>query len=270
MGRERAQVLTSDEVEQFVSDGYVRLDEAFPRELAAQCRSLLWEETGCQPDDPATWTQPVIRIFGRSDEPFQRAATTQRLHAAFDQLVGRGRWIPRIGLGTFPIRFPHPDPPGDDGWHVDAGWHVAEDDPEFDWSRSAALDWGGYRLSIRSRGRALLMLFLFSDVGPLDAPTRIKVGSHLRLPALLAPHGDAGSVSSDLPTLDDLTTVEAIGRAGDVYLCHPFVVHAAQAHRGSTPRFIAQPPLLPTGGMLDLDGAAATPVVRAIRRGLDS
>jgi hypothetical protein len=28
-------------------------------------------------------------------------------------------------------------------------------------------------------------------------------------------------------------------------LCHPFIVHSAQPHRGSTPRFMAQPPLLP-------------------------
>jgi hypothetical protein len=45
---------------------------------------------------------------------------------------------------------------------------------------------------VRSDDRALLMLFLFSDVGPDDAPTRIRVGSHLLLPLLLAPAGDAG------------------------------------------------------------------------------
>ena len=33
--------------------------------------------------------------------------------------------------------------------------------------------------NITSRGRALLMLFLFSDVGESDAPTRIRVGSHI-------------------------------------------------------------------------------------------
>ena len=37
----------------------------------------------------------------------------------------------------------------------------------------------------------------------------------------------------------------ATGPAGTVYLCHPFLVHAAQAHCGATPRFLAQPPLHP-------------------------
>ena len=35
----------------------------------------------------------------------------------------------------------------------------------------------------------------------------------------------------------------ATGHAGDVYLCHPFLIHAAQPHRGREPRFMAQPPL---------------------------
>ena len=39
--------------------------------------------------------------------------------------------------------------------------------------------------------------------------------------------------------------VTATGDAGTVYLCHPFLVHAAQPHHGERPRFLAQPPLLP-------------------------
>ena len=35
----------------------------------------------------------------------------------------------------------------------------------------------------------------------------------------------------------------AIGAAGTVYLCHPFLVHAAQIHRGESPRIMSQPPL---------------------------
>jgi hypothetical protein len=51
-----------------------------------------------------------------------------------------------------------------------------------------------------------------------------------------------------------------------VFLCHPFLVHAAQPHRGRVPRFMAQPPLEPIG-MFDLSGAAPTPVERAILNG---
>src|SRR5204863_2169532 len=141
--------------------GFLHLRGAFPRAVADQCRAILWEKTGCSPGDPATWTRPVVRIDGLGDPPFRAAANTPALHEAFDALVGAGRWRPRDGLGTFPIRFPHPDDPGDAGWHVEGGYL-----PEGE-------SW--YWTNLRSRGRALLMLFLFSDVGPDDAPTRIKV-----------------------------------------------------------------------------------------------
>jgi hypothetical protein len=57
-------VLTAEEVERFVADGFVRIPEAFPRALADGCRAFLWRETGLDPEDPGTWTQPVIRLGG--------------------------------------------------------------------------------------------------------------------------------------------------------------------------------------------------------------
>lgn len=233
--------LSAAQIDQFIEDGFVRLDGAFPRSLADGCRRILWKATGCDPDEPATWTRPVVRIGEIALPPFRDAASTPELVGAYDSLVGPGRWLPRGSLGTFPIRFPSPDDPGDAGWHVDAsfGW---EGEPDF-------LKW---RVNAASRGRALLMLFLFSDVGELDAPTRLRVGSHRDVARRLAPHGDAGLTLGELAANDFSESAErvvalATGEAGTVYLCHPFVVHAAQPHRGETPRFLAQPPLLPAG-----------------------
>jgi hypothetical protein len=94
------------------------------------------------------------------------------------------------------------------------------------------------------------MLFLFSDVTENDAPTRIRVGSHLRVPRLLHPAGEEGlsfmkvSAAASEAT-HGMQETTATGIAGTVYLCHPFLVHSAQPHRGEAPRFMAQPPLLP-------------------------
>ncbi|TWG00206.1 phytanoyl-CoA dioxygenase PhyH [Kitasatospora viridis] len=257
-------MLTPDQIEQFTTEGFVRLPAAFPRELAEECRAFLWRETGFDPADPGGWTEPVVRLWGYGTEPFQRAATTERLHAAFDQLVGPGRWVPRTGLGTFPIRFPHPEDPGDTGWHMDASYT-----PEGE---------SGYWLNLRSRERALLMLFLFSDVDEAHGPTRIKAGSHLDVPRYLEPFGEAGVDGFELcgrmdrdGVLDspERPTVLATGEAGDVYLCHPFLVHAAQPNRGSTARFIAQPPLYSAGPLeLDRPDGAYSPVERAVLLGL--
>jgi hypothetical protein len=251
-------MLDPKQVRRFIDDGFLRLEQAFPRALADECRNILWRDTGCDPRDPATWTKPVIRLGDYAQEPFRLAANTSRLRAAFDQLVGPGRWVPRPSLGTFPIRFPSADDPGDAGWHVD-GSYYGED--------------GSLRLNVTSRGRALLMLFLFSAVGVDDAPTRIRVGSHLDVPRLLESAGDAGLSFMELAEKLDTSAWRplafAVGEAGDVYLCHPFLVHAAQPHHGSAPRFMAQPPLYPALPLeLDRGDRSYSPVERAICLGL--
>lgn len=256
-------ILNTEQIDQFITDGFVRLDAAFDKTLATQAREILWKDIPADPNDPATWTKPVIRLGMYSQEPFVQAANTPALHAAFDQLVGRTRWIPCRSMGTFPVRFPSPDDPGDAGWHVDAGFPGAEPGDFFDW-----------RINVRSRGRALLMLFLFSDVGKDDAPTRIRVGSHREVARVLSEAGDDGlsfmELAGKLNDLPGRTEVLATGAAGTVYLCHPFIVHAAQPHRGKTPRFLAQPPLqLKEELALERPDNVYTPLEKSIRIALD-
>ena len=256
------QVLSDAQIEQFVRDGFVKIEEAFARNVAGQCRALLWRDTGCDPEDPTTWTKPVIRLGMYGEEPFAQAANTPVLHKAFNQLVGEGRWLPRTDLGTFPIRFPSRDDPGDAGWHIDTS---------FPGETSDANDFLSWRVNVTSKGRALLMLFFFSDVREHDAPTRIRAASHLAIARMLAPAGESGLSLRELAANGFAETarrqeVLATGNAGTVYLCHPFLVHAAQPHRGARPRFLAQPPLLPAEPfLLERADGAYSPVEQAIR-----
>jgi hypothetical protein len=256
-------VVGAAQIKQFIHDGFVKIQGAFPRKLADESRSILWRDTGCDEADPTTWTKPVIRLGMYEQAPFARAANMPVLHLAFDQLVGPGRWRPRSDLGTFPIRFPSPDDPGDAGWHVDGSFPSDLGDTN---------DFLNWRVNVFSKGRALLMLFLFSDVGEGDAPTRIRVGSHLDVARILAPAGDNGLSVRDLAAAEGFAEtaarreILATGDAGVVYLCHPFLVHAAQQHRGSHPRFLAQPPLVPTGPfLLNRTDGVYSPVEQAIR-----
>ena len=248
------------EIEQFITDGFVRIDGAFPRALANEARAILWRATGCTPDDPATWTKPVVRLGMFTEPALVGAANTPRLRQAYDALVGEGRWRPCAAMGTVPVRFPSPHDPGDAGWHIDVSFGT--ESPDF-------MAW---RANIHSKGRALLMLFLFSDVDDSDAPTRIRVGSHADIARRLAPAGEAGLTLGELAATGfaesaHRSEVAATGVAGTVYLCHPFLVHAAQPHHGTRPRFLAQPPLLPN----DSGESAALPnaVEIATRRALD-
>jgi hypothetical protein len=256
--------LSDAQLAQFIADGFVRIDNAFPESLAAEGRKILWADTGVDPDDPRTWTKPVIRLGNYGQQPFRDAANTPTLHTAYDQLVGQGRWLPQNTLGTFPIRFPSPDDPGDAGWHIDVS---------FGWEENAT-DFMAWRANIASKGRALLMLFLFSEIGEKDAPTRIRAGSHLSIARRLAPAGEAGLTLRDLASTGfsesaDCPEVLATGSPGTVYLCHPFLVHAAQPHHGTRPRIMAQPPLLPRGELqLNRTDGAYSPVEHAIRNAL--
>lgn len=254
--------LSQDDIARFIRDGYVKIDRAFSRDLAEAARAILWRDTGCDPNDASTWTKPVIRLAYYSDAPFSQAANTRVLYTAFDQLVGRGRWRPLSNLGTFPIRFPSTEDPGDAGWHIDMSFG------------GDANDFMSWRANVVSKGRALLALFLFSDVGENDAPTRLLVGSHVDIARRLAPAGEAGLslrelAASGFSESASRPTALATGQAGTVFLCHPFLVHAAQPHRGLNPRFMAQPPLIPAEPLsLDRPDGAFSPVEQAIKNAL--
>lgn len=213
----------------YARDGFVRLDAAFSNPLAARCRERLWEQLAEDRDDPATWTRPVVRLGAQLGPEFREAVASVRWLDAIAEVAGPDA-APEPWLGgTVAVRFPVAGDPGDDGWHVD-GSYTGPD--------------GRFWLNARSDGRALLMLVLLSDVGDDDAPTRIRVGSHADLPDALAPFGAEGVAALDLPLPAralERPVAFATGRAGDVYLCHPFLVHAAQPHHGREPRFLAQP-----------------------------
>ncbi|MGW4604281.1 phytanoyl-CoA dioxygenase [Streptomyces sp. NPDC004532] len=181
--------MDDESVERFLRDGFVKIEGAFPPRVAEGCARLLWKETGYDPDDPGTWKDPVHWVSAMAQGPFAAAANSPALHEAFDLLCGERRWQPRYVLGSFPLRFPHEEEPDDAGWHIEGSYL-----PE-----GATL----WHTNLWSKDRALLMLFLFSEVGEEDAPTRIRVGSHLDVPPVLEPYGERGASFMELgPKVD--------------------------------------------------------------------
>jgi hypothetical protein len=244
----------------FIRDGYVAIRGAFSPDTAAACRAVIWDALagrGIRRDDQSTWTRPVANVPCPEGEPFAAAGDAPALMAAYDELIGPGRWRRRGGVGGLvPVKFPSEEYPGA-GYHIEGSYEGP----------------GGYWANVRSRARGLLALFLFSDVGPDDSPTRLICGSHLYIPRLLAPFGEAGTLSDDIagtwqPSLLCRPVAHATGQAGDVFLCHPFVVHTATwPHRGTQPRMMAQPAVdVPDG--FAVDGSDSSPVARAIVAGL--
>ncbi|MEE2862355.1 MAG: hypothetical protein VYB46_16330 [Pseudomonadota bacterium] len=56
--------LTADQVQSFIDDRFVKVDEALSRNLAKQCRSELWADIGRSPDRPEGKRRLSPRLLG--------------------------------------------------------------------------------------------------------------------------------------------------------------------------------------------------------------
>jgi hypothetical protein len=220
------------DLDAFVVNGYVKVERTASRSVVDAARGALWEQMRLSPEAPQDWSAPVVWASDTTGAgPFGELVRSPRLSAAFDRICGRGGWLPRGALGNIPVRFPV-SPAGDDrGWHIDANTPL----PDGSWA-------------VTGRPRTVLLLTLLSDVGTHDAPTRLRTGSHHDVARVL----DADPVDfADMGRLVDEVSHErpvslATGEPGDVYVVHPFTVHAADEHRGHEPRFMAQSPVMLT------------------------
>ena len=55
--------LTDVQEEQFLYDGFVKLENAFPQTTADEARAILWQESGCDPQNRSDErvTGPIFR-----------------------------------------------------------------------------------------------------------------------------------------------------------------------------------------------------------------
>ncbi len=176
-------------IEHFIQDGYLYYPGAVPLELIEECRELMIQEAGIDMSDPKSWTDPVYRIGGSPEKCFWYVLNQPGLYEAYDALIGKERWkFPVQGTGSFPIRFPSEVDPGDTAWHIDGSFMVGEE----------------IHVTLDSKERSLLLLVLFSDVTEVDAPTRIRRGSHLLVPEHIPEDADSVPFQYIVPKIDAL------------------------------------------------------------------
>ena len=220
-------ILSPDQIEQFMEEGYTLLPDAFPRSVAEAVKRAIVAKAGANVDDPATWTKPYIHLQETyTGEPFS-LARTQRLSDAVDELMGAGRWTTYPQMGWWPVLFPgfHSGPwvAPETGWHIDGSF---------------------FHHHLHSREQGLLPIFLFSDIGPGDGGTAIAPGSHKICARLLRDAEPAGLSANDLSKAVAAVPrkpIEVHGQAGDVALLHPFMLHAISKNTGKNIRVICNP-----------------------------
>jgi hypothetical protein len=250
-------IFNPSEIEQFVEEGYVAVREAFPSDVAAAIRTSLWEKLGRDPHPTGGFAEPFVSLQKAFTEPPFCEAWSPRVLAALDELVGAGRYLVPRALGWFPVSFPGfdqaPWKPPTENWHVDGIQ---------------------FHHHIDSRDQGLLPIFILSDIGPGDGGTAIDLGSHKITARVLA---DAEPDGLDLRELCKRVAahplgkiVEATGRAGDLFLNHPFMRHARSPNTGTSVRFICNPCIIlhePMNLKRD-DPSGYSPVEAAIVRAL--
>ena len=55
-------ILNTRKIEEFIHQGFIRIDDAFSTEIAEAALDILWQDLPCDRSNPGNWTEPVIRL----------------------------------------------------------------------------------------------------------------------------------------------------------------------------------------------------------------
>ena len=250
-------MFTQTQKQAFETDGYVRIPAVIAASDMREMYDRLWtllETKGPQRNDPSTWTAEHfgfvsgLQAIRRGDPaPADSAELTDALDAVFDG----GHWQSKPNWGQALVTFPKPGAwvVPHTIWHLDHPYNQPDhitgvnvflfvDDVE---------PGGGGTAAIQS-SPALVRRFVagIEDIESLKHSTLNKrfIRSHPWLNGLSTrPSKDPDRAERYMMRDTDLDgiaarIVELTGRAGDVMLCHPCLVHAPAPNTSDRPRLM--------------------------------
>jgi hypothetical protein len=261
-------VLTAEQVEQFLTKGYVKLPGCFSREAAHEYSRHIWDRLGYAEHDPSTWAKPSVHMAPLTDidvRTFAPAAwrAACELIGGADRMAG-GKSYPWTDAFIANLTLDAEQPwtgasAATPGWHVDGSW---------------------FRHYLDSPEQGLLTIVLWSEVVHQGGATFLATDSIGPVARFLAAHpegvlpGRDADGNAQFPYQELVREcsqfVEATGDIGDVYLVHPFVLHTKSPNVLRRPRFITNSTLM-LAEPLDFDRpdpADHSPVERAVLRAL--
>jgi hypothetical protein len=251
--------LTPADVAHFVEHGFVIVQDCIDHGLMKEWALRSWARNGYDPHDRSTWKEGKIhmpnREFRRVDEIAPRALAAMRdLVGGVERISQDLQWadgfVANYRLGDDePWLPPSPEVPG---WHKDGDFFVHFlDSPE----------------------QGLLSIVLWDDVVPRGGGTFIACDSVGVVARFLAAHPE-GIEPMGFPfrkLIGECTDFrEATGQAGDVYLMHPFMMHASSRNHAGRARLITNPCVFLTEPMrFDRESFEShSPVERGVLRAL--
>jgi hypothetical protein len=228
----RYRYLTGEQVEEFLTHGYILLRDCFPRkEIVPSLRELAMESVGYKIDDPSTWEKGYIRIPALDSFPMSEFAPNAWA-AACDLLGGEERVVP-CDLTTYfyvnlRVRADEPwVPPGPDapGYHKDGDY---------------------FRHFLDSPEQGLLTLVYWSDTQSQCGGTFVVPDSIKPVARYLLDHPEGVMLNEytfGVLAKDCHEFTEVYGNTGDIALIHPFMLHATSQNMKCIPRFLTNPPI---------------------------
>ncbi len=256
----RNSTLTDEQIEQFLTRGHVCLKGAIPRVKVDEWAKNVWTRLGYDPRDTATWEKDRIHMPSLSHTPVQAFSPTA-WGAICDLLGGEDRIKAPATWG--------------DGFIVNLGatsheaeW-VSPQEQKFGWHK----DGDFFKHFLDSPEQGLLTIILWSDVLPSGGSTYIACDSVAPIARYLADRPE-GVLPGAFPFADLAQQchdkIEATGEAGDVYLLHPYLLHASSLNKLRLARLITNPPVALREPMQFNRANAGdfSPVEQAVLRGL--
>ena len=224
------QVLTDEQVEQFLSEGYVKIEGCFEKADVQEWIDFAFERLGYDAQDVNTWAEERVHMPHMNQ--MDVADFAPKAWGAICDLMGGEERIktPVTWRDGFIVNFKlgagqpwEPPSPQVKGWHKDGDW---------------------FRHFLDSPEQGLLTVILWDDVLPQSGGTFVATDSVgpiarylVNYPEGLVPKEAAfGTMIAQCENF-----VEATGKAGDVYLLHPYILHSASRNPSGRARFITNP-----------------------------
>lgn len=224
--------LSAEQIDHFIKYGFVHLHNCFDTDFAATWTSAAFDRLGYDENDPSTWEQPIVHMPG--DERLNVPEFAPEVWEAMcDLLGGEERIKGPVQWGNgFIVNF-HlgsdrdwvPPSPEAGGWHKDGDffWHFL-DSPE----------------------QGLLVIVVWRDMlshggGTYIAPDSVKLIAKYLYEHPEGLHPFEGGFGDLITECEDFR--EVTGKAGDVILMHPYMLHASSQNHLGIARFITNPPV---------------------------
>ena len=239
--------LTEAQVQSFLDKGYLVVKDCLDLTIARRWIAEAYDRLGYGERDPQTWKKDIIWMDHQNQLPIREIAP-QAWDAILDVIGGEDR----LETDTMHIKSSHFTSINSWTWS-DAfivNFNRGAGEP---WQPPSAKvtgwhkDGSYFRHFLDSREQALLPIVMWSDMRHQGGATFIAPDSVRVIARLLADHPE-GVPPGDFKFQEiagQCTRFEEVtGKAGDVAIIHPFMLHASSNNITGIPRFMSNPPVV--------------------------